>query len=554
MMVFLMLFSIQEIVPAKVVIETQTKEAYREVKRIIKTKKNVKTTVLEIKKDSLLILNHLIAQGYIDASVVYKIKKDTVVFLINEGKLYVIKEIKLPSLFFALKKEYEGKPFKKIYTKEIEDKILEEVRNQGYLYAEVKIEKDIRNGNVYLNVILKKGKKVYIKNIVFLGAKGISLSFLRKLISIKPGDVYSKKKIEESRVNLYVTKLFRFVDVRLRGAQQKRDSIECVFLLKTRKTKALSLGFGFEIPNRCIFNISLVHRNLLRRGVSLGLNLGYMPSFTGDYEIKINIDNIYPKTTPLKVDFYLRPFWNIKKELPYFYHEVGGEGGGKIYFLTDVGFSASLMYKKFIYVRSVPEMNEEVVNLFHFGVSSDTRNDFFNPYKGGALFSYVDLAGWILDGDYDFLKYFFEIRRYFKIFYGMVLALRGRGGIMFPYGRNKRLPVLEEFTLGGYTDLRGYKERSVGPDSFGNYRYGSLLVNANAELRSPYFHNFGVVFFLDSGDLVNEINKIDLKTGIGIGIRYNSPIGPIRLDYGKNPFKPWKEDKGRLHLALLQMF
>lgn len=538
-----------------IVIVVHTEGEVKE-KTVLKLIEENEKKLPQIKKDSANIVFFFKNKGYLDVKCRYEIKNDTVFFYITEGKRYFIKNIDIPQEFIEVKRKYQQRPFERRYVEDIKNYILDKLYNQGYFYAQVYIKKDIaQKGEVNLFIEIEKGKKVFIKDVIFLGAKGVSVSYLKRVVYVKPGDIYSKRDIEKSRRELYNTKLFRFVDTKFRGSESKKDSIECVFLLKKRKEKAFSVGFGFEIPYRLLFNAGFVHRNILRRAILLSLNAGYLPSFKGDYELSLNLENVYPKVTSLKFDFYVNPFWSFKKEVPYFYYEFGGEAGQKVTIFNNIRLSNFIKYKKLSYIKGKPHDKIDIVNLFDTGITYDSRNNFFHPSDGYYLFFYTDIAGGFLGGEYDFLRCFIDARKYKELpFNEIVSAVRIRIGYMHPYGRSDSLPVFEEFTLGGVYNLRGYMERSIGPDEFGNYKYGSFLLNFNLELRTGYWNNFGLVVFLDGGNLSKGIQDIYMNWGIGIGVRYNLPIGPVRIDYGKALGKSWEEDKGRLHLALLEMF
>jgi outer membrane protein assembly factor BamA len=130
-------------------------------------------------------------------------------------------------------------------------------------------------------------------------------------------------------------------------------------------------------------------------------------------------------------------------------------------------------------------------------------------------------------------------------------------GIVRPYGRTAVVPYYESFTLGGRSTLRGYPDRSIGPDSslVAGYRYGTAVVNGNVELRSPYILGWvGLVGFADAGDVGWDFRMTAYEYSAGAGIRVKTPIGPVRLDWGKRLRKPPSGDKGRFYLGLLHAF
>ena len=119
------------------------------------------------------------------------------------------------------------------------------------------------------------------------------------------------------------------------------------------------------------------------------------------------------------------------------------------------------------------------------------------------------------------------------------------------------IPYYEKFYIGGRNTLRGYDDKSVGPLIVSDEHYGDFIINTNFELRTTFYKNFGLVLFFDGGDVMDEIGDFKLSNyqySIGLGIRFNTPVGPIRLDYGKRLKNPEPNDKGKLYLGLLHAF
>jgi outer membrane protein assembly factor BamA len=122
--------------------------------------------------------------------------------------------------------------------------------------------------------------------------------------------------------------------------------------------------------------------------------------------------------------------------------------------------------------------------------------------------------------------------RTFQPFLNNTFAQRFKCGVMIP---TNGVAAYEEYYIGGQYTLRGYPEKSVGPDSIGSFRYGKILLNLNIEYRLALPMNFGLVGFFDIGYVDNKIDFRDtenLKMSTGVGLRYFTPIGPMRLDMG----------------------
>jgi outer membrane protein assembly factor BamA len=150
----------------------------------------------------------------------------------------------------------------------------------------------------------------------------------------------------------------------------------------------------------------------------------------------------------------------------------------------------------------------------------DGRNDADNPYSGYLNSLIVEQAGSFLGGNRNFGQVRADLRQYVALRSGEsppVLAMRLLGGTS--YGRNVPLP--EYFFLGGFDLLRGYNLYSI---------YGQKMVLGSAELRAPLSEGLQGVVFVDSGSAFDSGQSFSLKTGVGIGLRFLTPIGPIRVD------------------------
>ena len=110
------------------------------------------------------------------------------------------------------------------------------------------------------------------------------------------------------------------------------------------------------------------------------------------------------------------------------------------------------------------------------------------------------------------------------------------------------LPPSVRFFAGGDTSVRGYEYESLGPtDTDGEVIGGSSLAVASVEYEHPIVPRWSVAAFVDSGDAFDD-SSFETNTGVGVGFRWQSPLGPIRVDVAK-PFDG--DDRGaRLHISL----
>ena len=213
----------------------------------------------------------------------------------------------------------------------------------------------------------------------------------------------------------------------------------------------------------------------------------------------------------------------------------------------------------------------DVTRSLALTLERDRRDDYFNPTKGFLNRIYGEVSGGVLGGDNDFWKSFVE-SNWFRDVGGFTLAGRLRLGIGRTFGNTAEIPDRERFKLGGATSVRGYREQEIGP--------GDFLILGNVETRFPLFWIIDGGVFLDGGNAWERASDVrlddfrfhgadddpafaaetEVRYSYGAGVRVATPVGPIRVDYGRKlkllPSLPDQdpEDKWRLHLSLRHVF
>jgi outer membrane protein assembly factor BamA len=187
----------------------------------------------------------------------------------------------------------------------------------------------------------------------------------------------------------------------------------------------------------------------------------------------------------------------------------------------------------------------------------DTRDDPFNAATGWFHSSSLEYAPEGLGSDVRFVKYLAQQYYYRPLVSKLVFASAARIGVADGFGQNV-IPS-ERFFAGGGNSVRGYREDSLGEvDVFGVAEGGEALLELSEELRFPVYRWLGGVAFVDAGNVFPspaEISFSDLKVGVGLGMRLDTPIVLLRVDYGV-PLSPDVngEKKGRWFFSIGQAF
>ncbi len=156
------------------------------------------------------------------------------------------------------------------------------------------------------------------------------------------------------------------------------------------------------------------------------------------------------------------------------------------------------------------------------------------------------------------MKLVLEARHYLPLSQHLLLATRLKVGDIEPYGASTEVPFNVRFFAGGAGSVRGFELNRLGPlNTDGDPIGGMSLMEGSAELRFPLFGDLGAVLFLDFGNVFHSSFTYrlgDLRYAVGPGLRYNTPVGPLRLDVGVIVDRRPGEGFGRIEFSIGQAF
>ncbi|MCX6842282.1 MAG: BamA/TamA family outer membrane protein [candidate division WOR-3 bacterium] len=443
--------------------------------------------------------------------------------------------------------------------------------NSGYPFAQVQDTVTRTDTLATISFSITEGRLCHVSEVRVRGNRTVRTRTVLRASEIRPGEQFSQKRMQEAQRRLYATKLFYRVmffviadsgqETRTRD-QGGPDSVAVRFDVVEQAYRGVSLGAGVEIPPRLLVSAEWEHDNLFNRGHTLVVGGEFSPTLPWSY--RVGFDGTYrvPYLILTRIDFQTHPYFSYERLNDLIRQREYGIETGMTRSLVPQ-FTVGLTNRLLLHSDTL----SGITNSLALSGQYDTRDDIFDPAQGLSVHVVVEGAGGPLWGDNDFYRLTGDVRWYQRLGIRVrgqgagsgdfVLAMRGMAGSVRPYGRTVAVPYYEAFTLGGRSTLRGYPDRSIGPGSSpgDEYRYGTAVVNGNVELRTPYILRWvGLVGFFDVGDVGYDFRMRVYEYGAGAGIRVRTPIGPVRLDWGKRLRNPPSGDKGRFYLGLLHAF
>ena len=493
--------------------------------------------------------------GFIDAmvgdpSVEKKGEWLYVTFNITEGERYKVGVIDITGDLILDKSELlqmttigEEKYFNRQALRDDVLKLSDYYASKGFAFAEVdpQVTKNSEEKRIDITIHISKGDLVHINRIIIKGNTRTRDKVIRRELEVNENSIYDATALKKSTEKLQ--QLDFFEDVNITPEPTEEDNLMDVIVdLKEKSTGTFSIGAGYSSVDGLLFMSDITQHNFLGRGqtVSLQANIGgsntrYNLSFTephlNDSKVSFGFD-VYKWTRDYddydkdSVGAALRLGYPIWKKW-----RVWGSWAYDDSELSDLSPYASQI------IRDSVDIN--ITHSMTVGLSRDTRNHRYNPTKGSLHSVSAKKAGSILGGDSEFTKYEASTSWYFPIIWDTVFHIKGAAGYVTE-DEDGRLPVYEKFYLGGLSTMRGFENGFISPrDPVTDEKIGGeKMAYMNVEYIFPLVKDIGLnaLVFYDLGNAVRDSENLteDLRSSVGFGFRWLSPMGPLRLEWGYN--------------------
>ncbi len=476
---------------------------------------------------------------------------------IHEGPQEKIVSVRFePKLFFSeeiLRKVIDLKPGDPYYPPRIKiagQKIVEFFHQQGFRGTSVEV-KEIEStlGSYSLVYEIKEGERYRIRQIFFTGALITKEATILKELRIKEGDWASSSLIEESKRNL--ERLRVFTSVQVEEVPVSKDELVLVFRLSEGERSLASVGIGLETRNEP--RSFEIWNNVLRlRGTAeiVRSNLfgdASQLSFISQMSLKETRGVVsweQPYFFGLPIRGYMNMWLEREERISFGFDRRGLSLTGIKALKGDLMTILTLRYARTVLTHL--EITESEVDRQFFPFSStscsislihDRRDDTFNPERGYFASGVFEWAFPLFGSEADFLKAFFKYQR----FYSPAARWNLSGTFRLGLGRG-RMPIHERFFAGGSNSFRGQQFDELGPKDPSSQKPvgGKALVLFNLELSFPFIASFPemkAAIFYDLGNVFSkrsQFNLASLEHALGFGLRYRTPLGPLRLELGWN--------------------
>ncbi len=413
---------------------------------------------------------------------------------------------------------------------------------RGFHAAQVTVTSRPRDGVTDVSYEIVEGPQTRIGRILIGGLVQTRAAVVRRQLTFEAGDPLNTDDLLEVQRKLAALGLFDRVDVSpLRPPPGPFADI--TITVRERKPWHVDFGAGYSTYEGVRGSLELGHDNLF--GTARSLALRGRLSERGDREDLIYVEP-WVFDTPWRGDVNL--FRERRDEIGFAFERYGLALGILRDLWPDIpvrGLRAGLRYElthidRFDIEPTLAaadvQPGAERISTITPDLTLDRRDNPFDPRHGGFHLVAVRTGGVFLGGDRDFVKSRFETHWFLDWIPGTVLAVSGRLGLGTPLFDDDSLPIEERFFTGGATTVRGYRERRIGPlDAAGNPTGGNAAAVFNVEWRFPIWRWLGGAVFFDTGMVVPEVEDLavdQLKSGLGVGLRVSTPVGPVRLDAG----------------------
>jgi len=406
-----------------------------------------------------------------------------------------------------------------------------------------------------------EGPRITIDRVVVRGNRKTDTGVVLRTVDLSSGEPASGGRLLSAQRRLYRLGAFSRVEVRFAPTDPGADTRDVLVRIEEGRTRRLLYGFGYDTEDGFRGLLGFSDLNVAGRGLTFG---GDLRLSERDRRARLSLGQ--PYLGPLDLPLTYTLFWADEARDTFDVERWGGrveairefslsEGGqehraGLIFDYRIVDTVTRLNVANGGTGIAREDRNIRISSLIP-NILFDYRDDALDPTRGWTSYAQIQYAFPFLNTSEEFLKLFYQQTHYLPLGRFGVVAGSLRFGAIEPFTTasgetllspelpNSRVSIAERFFTGGANSHRAYErdrlaipgKTSLGGDPVG----GNGLLLLNLDYRFPILGDFGGVVFLDAGNVWADWHDIDpgeIKLGVGLGLRYRSPLGPLRLEVG----------------------
>jgi outer membrane protein assembly complex protein YaeT len=477
-----------------------------------------------------------------------------------------------------------GQPLDRQLAVATRDRALNLLKDEGYPYAAVGMQpQDVAPRRQRIVLTATPGAVAHIGVVDIRGEATVSENVIRRQLTFKPGDRFTRKELRESQRKLYGLELFEFANIEsLEDKDVMAEEVPVRVTVAEAKHQKVTTGFGYGSEEKVRARLRWDHVNFLGGARHAGFEARWSSLSRG---VRLDLTEPYFLSSHFSLRFE-GVAWQAREPV-YAQDTFGGRAILRHQANQQNSWSLSLIneFQKSIIADAALQDSTIRNDLIALGldprdgatrgtvgalavdVSRNTTGNLLDAHRGYSASAHVEQAGRFMWGTYNYLTAQGDVRHYLSVANRLVIANRLNLGSIRPQGNeDQNVPFGKRLFLGGATSIRGWGRFEVSPlDEFGFPIGGLSMLEGSSEVRMPVWGKLGMVGFFDYGNAWPEawhFDLGDLRYAVGPGLRYQTPIGPARIDLGYqlNPIEGLmvngqeQQRRWRVHFSIGQAF
>lgn len=431
--------------------------------------------------------------------------------------------------------------------------------DNGHAHAQTqrRAEVDLEQDQAGVRYWAQPGPKAVFGETEIKGTEQVEPYLIVRELAYEPGEMFSLKKIRESRQQILALDLFSALRINPRESAGTPTVVPMGVQVTEKPPRQISVGLGYSTEEEFHVSLDWRYQNWLGDGRRLWIR-GKYSSIVASGDIDFTQPHFFTRRTQagLHLRHAVEEEETFKRTLSRFSGRLEHRFTPRL--LSFFGYRVDNNQ-----LSDVAEATTQVLGEIRtkgiltgpsLGLVWNSTDDLLQPTQGEIVSFNADQAGGIWGGPYEFFKLTGEAKKYFPIGWDTIFAGRLKLGVADAIGSKENYPLFERFFAGGQGGVRGYGRRRLGPLNSDDEPLGGLsLIEGSVEVRRPVWRELGGALFVDFGQVSLKSFDIpvnDLQFSTGFGLSYTTPVGPLRLDIGF-PFKPPRGDRAwQIHFSV----